>query len=95
MLNHREKREGWSGGRSSRRKAWAGAFIVISMGKDKAQQEGFRLASVSHFSRLCSVEAISSYLVLDLKVMGAEENCLLQWERQTEEVAQSTGIWTG
>lgn len=69
MLSHREKHEGWSGSRS-RRKAWAGTFIVISIGKDKAQQEGFRLASVNHFSRLWGVEAISSYLVLDPGVMG-------------------------
>lgn len=37
MLSHREKHPGQSGGRRNRRKAWAGAFIEISMGKDKAQ----------------------------------------------------------
>lgn len=37
MLSHREKHPGRSGGRRNRRKAWAGAFIEISMGKDKAQ----------------------------------------------------------
>lgn len=53
------------------------------------------MASLNDFSRLWGVEAISSYLVPDPGVMGAEENPLLEWERQTEEVVQSTGIWTG
>lgn len=53
--------QGWSGGRKSKGKTWAGTFTVVPVGKSRRGRGNILgLASLSHFGRQKAVGMVSS-----------------------------------
>ena len=75
------KHQSPSGGRRSKGKVWAGAFIMASVGKARKSRVSRLRIGYFKFSRLWGIRAFSSCLVPGPLMIKAEEHCLLYYSK--------------